>query len=114
LAVSAFAEDTPQVAVHLEIRDELTDSGLTVSIQRNVPAGTAGVAFMEDLVDVEYRRYPGVGVFVTSLCGVAAPKGTFWALSIDGERAKKGISELTIEEPVQIRWDLVRQTEGDE
>ncbi len=101
------AEATAQLAVHLDIRDELTDSGLAVSIRRNAPAGTSALAFMEDVVAMEYRRYPGVGVFVTSLCGVAAPDGAFWALTVNSVRAGIGISDLTIEEPVHIRWDLV-------
>lgn len=105
--LSALADEAPRVAVHLEIRDELTGSDLDVSIRRQVATGTAAVDFMDEVVEVEYRRYPGVGVFVTSLCGIDAPKGAFWALSIDGERAKKGISELSIERPVRIRWDLV-------
>lgn len=105
---AALAEETaPQVAVHLEITDELTGSGLEVSIRRNVAAGTKAVDFMDGVVDMEVRRYPGVGVFVTTLCGVAAPKGTFWALSINGERATTGVSDLTIEEPVHIHWALV-------
>ena len=66
---------------------------------------------MDEVVDMEVRRYPGVGVFVTTLCGVAAPKGTFWALSIDGERATTGVSDLTIKEPIHIRWALVRLEE---
>ena len=107
LALAASAEDAPQVAVQLEIRDALTGTDLDVSIRRKVAVGTDAVSFIDDAVDMEYRRYPGVGVFVTSLCGVAAPKGAFWALSINGERATKGISELTIKEPVRIRWDLV-------
>jgi len=108
LALSAFAEEAKQVAVHLEIRDELTGSDLKVSVHRKASVGTKGIDFMDEVVDMEFRRYPGVGVFVTSLCGVEAPKGTFWALSIDGERAKKGISELRIERPVRIGWDLVK------
>ncbi len=107
LALSAFAEEALQVAVHLEIRDELTGSDLEVSIRRNASVGTKGIDFMDEVVDMESRRYPGVGVFVTSLCGVEAPKGAFWALSIDSVRATKGISDLTINEPIRIRWDLV-------
>ena len=108
--LSASAEETPQVAVHLEIRDGLTGSDLEVSIRRKATVGTRGIDFMDDVVDMESRSYPGMGVFVTSLCGVEAPKGAFWALSIDGERAAKGISDLAIDEPVRIRWDLVEAT----
>lgn len=108
LALSPAAAEARQVAVSLEIRDELTGSDLKVSISRKASVGTKGIDFMDEVVDMEFRRYPGVGVFVTSLCGVEAPNGAFWALSIDGERAKKGISELRIERPVRIGWDLVK------
>ena len=91
----------------MEVRDGLTGSDLAASVRREVEAGTAALEFMEDVVAFEYRRYPGVGVFVTGLCGVTAPRGTFWALSVNGRRAEKGISDLRIEEPVRIRWDLV-------
>lgn len=111
LALSATGEEASQVAVHLEIRDEITGSDLEVSISRRASVGTKGIDFMDEVVDMKSRRYPGVGVFVTSLCGVEAPKGAFWALSIDGERATKGISDLTINEPIRIRWDLVELEE---
>ena len=108
LVLAASADDAPRHAVHLEIRDELTGSGLAATVLRDVNAGTSALEFMESVVAVEYRRYPGVGVFVTSLCGVPAPKGTFWALSIDGEVATEGISGFTIDRAVHIRWDLVK------
>ncbi|MCE2425260.1 MAG: DUF4430 domain-containing protein [Pseudomonadales bacterium] len=107
-AAALAAETTRQVAVQVEIRDELTGSDLEVSIRRNVAAGTEAIDLLDEIVDLEVRRYPGVGVFVTSLCGVTAPKGTFWALSINGERATIGISDLTIDEPVHLRWALVK------
>lgn len=111
LAPTAFAEEAPKHAVHLEIHDGLTGSGLAVSIHRDAESGSKALDFMEDVVGMEYRRYPGVGVFVTSLCGVEAPDGAFWALSVDGERVTKGISDLHIKKPVSIRWDLVELEE---
>lgn len=95
------------VSVHLEIRDELTASGLAVSIRRDVTPGTDALEFIESVVAVEYRRYPGAGVFVTSLCGVVAPDGMFWALMVDGDRATRGIADLDIEADIHIRWELV-------
>ena len=82
-----------------------------MSIKRNVKAGTNAVDFMKQVVAMEYRRYPGVGIFVTSLGGVEAPDDAFWALSIDGEQATRGIADLDIEQPVHIRWDLVPKVE---
>ena len=106
VAAHAAAEPAP-VSVHLEIRDESTSSALAVSIHRDVAPGTDALAFIESVVAVEYRSYPGAGVFVTSLCGVAAPEGMFWRLSINGERAKRGIADLDIEADTHIRWELV-------
>ena len=124
LTLATFAEESAQHTVHLEIHDEVTGSDLAVSVTRKVTAGTTGLDLMEDVVNVKFRRYPGFGVFVTSLCGITAPRGTFWALSIDGKRAEKGIGDLRIQRPVRIRWDLARvdatgrtatdQTEGNQ
>lgn len=95
------------ISVHLEIHDELTSSALAVSIHRDVAPGTDALAFIESVVAVEYRSYPGAGVFVTGLCGVAAPEGMFWRLLINGERATRGIADLDIEADTHIRWELV-------
>lgn len=107
LACYVVAAPAP-VSVHLEIRDELTASRLAVSIRRDVMPGTDALKFIEGVVAVDYRSYPGAGVFVTSLCGVAAPDGMFWELMIDGERAMRGIADLDIEADMHIRWELVR------
>lgn len=107
LVLAYHAAAAPVAAsVHLEIRDELTLSGLAVSIHRDVTPGTDALAFIESVVAVEYRSYPGAGVFVTSLCGVAAPDGMFWELTIDGERAIRGIADLDIDADMHIRWEL--------
>lgn len=108
LGLATHAAAAPAlVSVHLEIRDEQAASGLAVSIRRNIAPGTDALAFVESVVTVEFRRFPGAGVFVTSLCGVAAPEGMFWALSVDGERATRGIADLAIEADTHIRWELV-------
>ena len=108
VALACYAPAAPAtVSVHLEVHDELTASGLAVSIHRDIPQGTDVLAFVESIVAVDYRRYPGVGVFITSLCGVAAPDGMFWALSVNGERATRGLADLHLEADTHIRWDLV-------
>ena len=86
--------------------------GRSRSIRHESPSGpkpprTDALAFIESVVAVEHRSYPGAGVFVTSLCGVAAPDGMFWELTIDGERATRGIADLDIEADMHIRWELV-------
>ena len=109
VALACYAAAAPApVSVRLEVRDEITHSGLAVSVHRHVQPGTDALAFIESVVLVEYRRYPGVGVFVTSLCGVAAPDGMFWALFVNGERATRGIADLRIEDDTHIRWELAR------
>ena len=108
LALASQAAAPARVAVHLEIQDALTGSGLAVSVHREVAPGTNALTHLESVVTVEYRRYTGVGVLVTALCGVAAPDGMFWALSVDGARSERGIADLDIEADTHIRWDLVR------
>ena len=108
LALALHAWAAPGlVSVHLEVRDELTTSGLALSVHRDIAPGTDALEFIESVVAVESRRYPGAGVFVTSLCGVAAPDGTFWELSVDGERSVRGIADLDIDADTHIRWALV-------
>lgn len=109
--VAAFAAGAAEsaVAVHLEIRDDVTASGLVVSIRREAAQGSTALAFMESVVAIEYKRYPGMGVFVTGLCGVVAPDGTFWALSVNGERATRGIAEVVLDADTHVRWDLERR-----
>ena len=69
LASHAAAGPAP-VSVHLEIRDELTSSALAVSIHRDVAPGTDALAFIESVVAVEYRSYPGAS---SSLASAASP-----------------------------------------
>ena len=106
--VAAFAAGAAEsaVAVHLEIRDDVTASGLVVSIRRETAQGSTALAFMESVVAIEYKRYPSMGVFVTSLCGVSAPDGMFWALSVNGERSTRGIADVALDADTRIRWDL--------
>ena len=108
LALAAGAADAPaRVVVHLEIHDELTDSGLRVTLRKDAAVGSNALDFLEGAVAVRYRRYPGMGVFVTELCGVAAPAGTFWALSINGEPSMRGIADIDLGADTRIRWELV-------
>ena len=109
LALASQAATPARVAVHLEIRDDVTASGLAASIRREASHGSTALAFMESVVAVESKRYPGMGVFVTGLCGVAAPDGTFWALSVNGQRATRGIAEVVLDGDTHIRWDLERR-----
>lgn len=74
----------------------------------NVDVGVDGYAAMQQVVATEVSNYPGVGAFVESIADVRAPRGTFWALSIDGERATMGISEVVVDREMSIEWNLVR------
>lgn len=107
LGVAAGAEDH-HVAFHLEIIDPITGSALAVNIERKVERGVSALEAMQALVAVESKSFPGVGAFVRGLCGVTAPDGTFWQLSVNGERSAQGIAEWRVDAPMHIRWELVR------
>lgn len=107
LGIAAGAEDH-RVAFRLDIVDSITGSALAVSIERKVERGIPALEAMEALVAVESKSFPGVGVFVRGLCGVTAPDGTFWQLSVNDERSERGIAEWRVDAPMHLRWELVQ------
>ena len=110
--VAALAHAAERVAVTVQVTDELSGSGLAYSMVTNVDAGVDGLTAMRRVVSTDVDSYAGVGVFVKSIAGVAAPQDAFWALSIDGQRSPVGVSEVVVDRQMSIEWNLVRV--GDE
>ena len=91
------------VVLTLKIRDGR--SGMSLEAKKTVPGGSNALEVMEGMVVVKSRRYPDVGTFVTSLCGVDAPKGMVWTFTIDSEWSKIGIGNVTLERDTVIEWE---------
>jgi len=69
--------------------------------------------FVRHTVAVAYRTDPDGGAVVTSLCGVAAPKGLPWTCYIDGKLCK-AVSRVTLTKDTLIEWKPERAERADE
>jgi hypothetical protein len=96
------ASKAATVEMDLTIRDE--GSGFTLEAKKSVPRGTSAFEALRQVVVVDYKRQPGFGQFVTGLCGIEAPQDQFWALYIDDEFSKQGISSVKLVADTKIEW----------
>jgi hypothetical protein len=63
------------------------------------------------VIAVSYKTEPALGPLVTGLCGVSAPKGSFWALYVDGELSKVGVGGLPLKKDTVLEWRLQQGAE---
>jgi flavin-dependent dehydrogenase len=70
----------------------------------SVPQGSNALQILRDTVVIKYRTYPDLGAFVTSLCGIDAPKGMVWTFTVDDKWSTVGIGSLTLERDTVIEW----------
>ncbi len=102
-AIAATAlDDAKQVTLEITIED--ADSGLAVHVKRQVAVGTSGIDAMRATVAIETKEFDGLGLFVTSLCGVQPAAGKFWSPQVDGEKSQVGIARIKIEKETHLRW----------
>jgi hypothetical protein len=101
-ALAQAPADAKLVALEITIEDE--ESGLRVHATRKVPAGISGIDAMRATVAIETKEFEGLGLFVTSLCGVKPAAGKFWSPTVDGEKSQVGIARIKIEKDTHLRW----------
>jgi hypothetical protein len=94
------------VTVTLKIADKT--SGLSLEARKAVTGDSNAFDVMRHVVALTYRTDPELGPMVTGLCGVTAPKGTFWAVYVDGNFAKSGLGRLTLTKDTLIEWRIER------
>jgi Domain of unknown function (DUF4430) len=92
------------VEMHLAIRD--AGSGFTLEAKQDVPTGTNAFEAICHIVVVDHKRVPGIGRFVTGLCGIEATRSQFWALYVNGDLSDKGISSIQLDADTEIEWKL--------
>jgi hypothetical protein len=59
------------------------------------------------IVSIVYHTDVETGPVVTSMCGIAAPKGSAWMPYVDGKPVK-GIGKLTLTADTTIEWKIER------
>lgn len=68
-----------------------------------VSKGITALEAMDLMVPVKYTE-SAYGAFVTSINGVSAGEGYYWALYVDGEYASQGIGQYLVEESMTVEW----------
>lgn len=101
-ALAEAPADAKLVALEITIED--ADSGLQLHATRKVAAGVSGLDAMRATVAIETKEFEGLGLFVTSLCGVKPAAGKFWSPAVDGEKSQVGIARIKIEKDTHLRW----------
>lgn len=97
--VAAKAKD---VVVQIKISDK--PSGLAVDLKKTVPSGSNAFDVLRGVVTVDHTTHPMYGPFVVGLCGVDAPTGVYWSLSVDGSASMVGIGAITLDKDTLIEW----------
>jgi hypothetical protein len=90
------------VTVTLKISDKR--SGLSLEAKKAVAGGANAFDVLRHTVAITYKTDPELGPMVTGLCGVAAPKGYFWAAYVDGKLSQVGVGRLTLTRDTVIEW----------
>jgi hypothetical protein len=57
------------------------------------------------IVSIVYHTDPESGPVVTSMCGIAAPKGSVWVPYVDGKPVRS-IGKLTLTADTTIEWKI--------
>jgi len=60
------------------------------------------------IVSIVYHTDAEAGPVVTSMCGIAAPKGSAWVPYVDGKPLKQGIGKLILTADTTIEWKIER------
>jgi len=82
-----------------------SSSGNTVKTEALALKGENAFEIMQKSLSVEFQNST-IGPFITSINGVKAGEGEYWALYVNGEYAQKGISLYTIDSDLNIEWKL--------
>jgi len=103
---SSAAQGTVQVSVLVTADDSTLaeNSGAFAS-------GTSALAALTQLVQLDYQD-TAFGAFVTGVEGKPAPSGYYWALYVDDEYAKVGVSMLRLERDTRLEWRLEKIDEA--
>jgi hypothetical protein len=92
--------------VRVAIRVYNRDGSILVEGRKRVPAKSNAFDVLREMINVEYRTFANLGVFVTGLAGVRPPEGYFWILYVDGKPSELGISNITITADTRIEWKI--------
>src|SRR4051812_45407061 len=90
----AFAANKKEITVTVKIADKT--AGFSLEARKVVAADANAFDVMRHMVAVAYRTDSEAGPVITSLCGVAAPRGFTWVPYLDGKPCKGSVARLIL------------------
>jgi len=100
--LSQTNDGTQPVSVSVSV---VADGQVLAQASGSFPAGTTALDALKPLIPLAYTDSP-LGAFVTSVAGKPAPDDYYWALYVDDEYAKVGVSMLRLEKETRLEWRL--------
>ncbi|GEM_PF-5730168 len=95
--------ESGNVTVYLKIL--FNGAGEDIFKNISVERGSTVFDVIRDNVDeLRYKTYPGMGAYITSIGGVEEnkEKGLFWLFYVDGKLANVGVSSYQIDKSINI------------
>jgi hypothetical protein len=88
---------------------KITDRGnFTLEAKKAIATETNAFDATRHIVSIVYHTDAEAGPVVTSMCGIAAPKGSAWMPYVDGKPFRQGIGKLTLMADTTIEWKIER------
>ncbi|QQR93644.1 DUF4430 domain-containing protein [bacterium] len=83
---------------------EVISEGKTFTFTNGIEGANAFVA-TQNVFEIKFEDYPGIGKFVTSINGIIANNnGYFWLLKINGEDAQSGAEDTILKANDKVEW----------
>jgi hypothetical protein len=79
----------------------------TLEAKKAIATDTNAFDATRHIVSIVYHTDAEAGPVVTSMCGVAAPKGSAWMPYVDGKPVK-GIGKFSLTADTRIEWKIER------
>ncbi len=77
-----------------------------------VKNGTTVFEVLNETFDVDYKIYPGMGIFVTSINNVTQNSTHFWIYFVNEKPANVGADSFILTENSNITWKLLSSEES--
>lgn len=89
--------------VSIDVKNEVDN---VVFLNENVVFSTGETVFdiLDKVADVEYKFYPGIGIFVTSIGGVNQTGTTWWLYYVNGQLGEIAADRYGLMDGDNILW----------
>src|SRR6476661_10047731 len=105
--VFGHARDLSAAGKDVALTLKITDRGnFNLGAKKAVATDSNAFDATRHIVSIGYHTDAEAGPVITSMCGIAAPKGSAWVAYVDGKPCKQGIGKLTLTGDTLIEWKI--------